>query len=275
MKRKRKRKYSKDNNKKRKTKKRKIDPERQKFLRERSKKHKKSIEKARIQNKKLKKRGQIRCNKLPYRFSKVKEKTWPNVDGFKNINVCSGSTQIYKNLSPMKLGPIIFKVVDFDGNIKKIKAKNIENLWQASKVWKSDIDDKTKEPKEEWYETRNKYYKDEKAHRHIKKSSGKNINIPLYSLWVNQKTKEVQKLLYLQARGEIYCPIYEKCVKKTKAFKDLNKLIENGYNIQILGYDGYDYEANNITLKECFDDDSRPFGHELALTAILKNEKFW
>jgi hypothetical protein len=249
--------------------------ERQEFLKKRSEEHKKSIKRKTKKNKKKNKKGKIRCNKLPYRFSKG-NKLWPNRRGYKNINVCSGSTQIYKELSPMKLGPIKdIKVVGFNKKIYKIEAKNLENLWQASKVWKSDLNSKN-QPKKEWYIMRDRYYKDSKAYRHIKKSkTKKNVNIPLYSLWVNQNSEKVEKLSYLEARWKIYCPIYEDLVKNTKAFNDLKKLIDNGTNLQILGYDGYDYESQGKTLDECFDNDTVPFGHELALVSILKNDIPW
>ena len=55
--------------------------------------------------------------------------------------------------------------------------------------------------------------------------------------------------------------------------KKINKMLDDGINVQILGYDGYNYQKENKSLKECFDDDSRPFGHELCLIALLNNEK--
>ena len=53
----------------------------------------------------------------------------------------------------------------------------------------------------------------------LKKGKGKNINIAKYSLWVDQKTNKVRELTYLEARKAIYCPLYEKLVKKTDAYK--------------------------------------------------------
>ena len=258
-----------DKEREREAKKRKIE------LAVRSKSHKESIKRATKANRKSKSRGSVRCNKLPFRFSKG-PKTWPNVDGFMNVNVCSGSNQIYKELSPMKLGPIEVNVVNSRNKIKIRTAKNLENLWQASKVWEDDVYMDTGMPKKEWFKRRSRYFKDKKAHRHIKKSkTNKNKNVSLYSLWVDQKTLEVKKLSYLEARKEVYCPIYKQLASQTKAYKKIDKLLANGTNIQILGYDGYDYETEGKTLEECYNDGSRPFGHELVLVSMLRNEKLF
>ena len=70
--------------------------------------------------------------------------------------------------------------------------------------------------------------------------NGINRNIPLFSYWKGKK------LSYLEARKEIYCPEYSKAVIQTEAYKQLNKLLDDGYNIQIVGYDGYDYQVRNF-----------------------------
>jgi len=250
-------------------KKRKVDSDRAKFLRERSKKHKETVVKAKEFNIEKKLRGRVRCAKLPYRFSKtIKDKKWPNTYGFMNINVCS-SSKSFRGLSPMVLGPIEVKVVDYKNKIKTIVAKNLENLWQASKVWSSDYNPITKKIRKGWFSDRDKYFADSKAHRHIKKGTGKNVNVPLFSLWVNQKTDKVAKLKYVKARKRIYCPIYKRLASKTAEFEKLKTMLDDGYNIQILGYDGFDFEKEGMTLQQCYDDASRPFGHELLLVSML------
>lgn len=52
-------------------------------------------------------------------------------------------------------------------------------------------------------------------------------------------------------------------------FKKLKKYIDNGLNIQILGYDGYPVEKS---LYEHYLDESKPFGHELVLYSMLTVE---
>ncbi|KAL0484431.1 Ldhc [Acrasis kona] len=244
---------------------------------EESKKAKKqrdeAIEAAKKENSKNGVRGRVRCNKLPHRFDKtLKDKSWPVVKGFKNINVCSGAPGAYKNLSPMKLGPIEYNLKD-DGNGEEgtILIKNLENCWQFSKVWNGEEDKRTKLPVEEFWARRKTGWEDEKAHRWVKKGNDENgnKNIPLYSYWKGQK------LSYLQARGAIYCPLYAALVQETDAYKKLKKLVDEGTNVQILGFDGYDYDGEGMSLADCYKSTRRPFGHEHVLCALLSGEHVW
>lgn len=66
--------------------------EREKMLRERSAKHKKTVEEAMRNNKEKGLRGKVAVNKLPhYRSKDGSPKMWPNKDGYLNINVCSSA----------------------------------------------------------------------------------------------------------------------------------------------------------------------------------------
>jgi hypothetical protein len=97
----------------------------------------------------------------------------------------------------------------------------------------------------------------------VKQNNGKQVvnrNIPMYSYWKGKK------LSYLEARREIYCPLYAELAKKTKAWRELKELYDSGVKIQILGYDGYDYTCK--TLKECFLDQTRPFGHVRSVFVV-------
>jgi hypothetical protein len=69
----------------------------------------------------------VRCDKLPHRFSGQK---WPHKEGWKNINVCSGSAQIFRELSPMKLGPIVYDLSS-EGKQGTLTALNLENCWRT------------------------------------------------------------------------------------------------------------------------------------------------
>jgi hypothetical protein len=122
-------------------------------------------------------------------------------------------------------------------------------------------------PLEEFFTRRATGWQDSKGHRWVKKSKGPNPNIPLYSLWGDQK------LSYLEARRRIYCTIYAALVVQTDAYKRLEAMLAMGENVQLLGYDGYN--RGNKTLLECFNDTSRPFGHEQVLECLLLGEKPW
>ncbi|KAL9647411.1 hypothetical protein ABK040_006774 [Willaertia magna] len=222
------------------------------------KEHEKSIKLTQIQNKKQGKTGEVRCSKLPQRFSKG-DKKWPTTPGFKNINCCSSARGIFKGLSPMLLGPLTYEY-ESEGTFK---ITNLENMWQFSKVFPGEEDEKTGQPNTDFFKRRKEGWKDKKPHRHVKKGVK-----PLYAWWKGEK------LSYFEARKNIYCKYYAMKIVETEAYKKLVEMLKDGYNIQILGYDGYDYLKEGKTLKDCFSD-PRPFGHELVLCCLLTGHLVW
>lgn len=101
----------------------------------------------------------------------------------------------------------------------------------------------------------------QKGQRHVKKGKGPNKNVALYSVWGKNKFH------YVKARARIYCPIYSELVKKTPFFLELQARIADGEKIMLLDYDGYD--KGSKTLYECFDDETKPFGHGFVLASLL------
>lgn len=237
------------------------------------------------------KRGKIETDKLPGRFAKGPDDApmkWPSKEGYFRVNVCSSGQGKWKQLSPMLLGPI--KLDELGGDWTKDageslrvplpkKIQNIENLWQYTKVWEGDEDPKTQLPSNLYFIRRNLGWNKKQADRYpLKyplqakgknnppfKNKGPNKSIPLYSYWFGEK------LSYLEGRRRIYCPIYERLVRKTEAYKDLEARVERGENILIIGYDGYPREGK--TWKQCFEDISRPFGHEMVIACMLENRR--
>ncbi len=223
----------------------------------------------------LNKVGQVRVDRLPNRMSGEK---WPVLEGFAcRVNCTSGAPGLWKQLSPMKLGPIVVKdwgwksEEDVGEQVYNIplpkEATNLENLWQASKVWNGEEDGKY--PSKDFFQRRSDIWQDSKAYRWIKKKvdSNGNKNVTLYSLW------GTQKLSYIQSRKFIYCPIYADLVVKTKAYQKLKKKLNNGENILLLEYDGYD--RGTRSLHECFNDVTKPFGHGLVLECLLTDIIPW
>lgn len=60
--------------------------------------------------------------------------------------------------------------------------------------------------------------------------------------------------------------MYEKGAPETKEFKSLQNKIKDGENLQIIGYDAYPITHS---LQEHYEDETRPFGHELVLFSLL------
>ena len=72
--------------------------------------------------------------------------------------------------------------------------------------------------------------------------------------------------------GMLACwvPVFWKILENVQTeFKKLKKALRNGFNLNIVGYDGYHVDKS---LWECYNDVSRPFGHELVLYTLLTIE---
>jgi hypothetical protein len=88
---------------------------------------------------------------------------------------------------------------------------------------------------------------------------------------------KLNKYNYIESR-KFYCRQYEKLAIKTKSFKKLEEMLNNGYNLQICGYDGFDISSDveNIDelIKEYYLDAKKPFGHEICLFVLLITKNF-
>ena len=76
------------------------------------------------------------------------------------------------------------------------------------------------------------------------------------------------KYNYLECRY-FYCKFYEELASKEKDFKYLKDKINQGYNLNIVGYDGYKPEGSYLDM---YMDISRPFGHEMVLYTMLTED---
>lgn len=244
--------------------------------------HAASISQARELNREVGESGCVQCAKIAhFRAPKDVDKRWPMRYGYKNINVCSSGTRPFRDLSPMFLGPLRITDVDADGNKREYTAENIENAWQFSKVWSDDVEpagDAAGVIKREWFTWRDRGWADRKAHRWPRGKHGTstaNRNRPLFVHCSGER------LPYEEARKRLYIAWYEQLARASPAYAALDGLVKAGSNVQIVGYDGYDFHGERgddgarRTLADCLADGSRPFGHELVLTAMLRDELVW
>jgi hypothetical protein len=146
-------------------------------------------------------------------------------------------------------------------------SQTMENLWQFSKVLESELDGDGN-PGQLFFDRRETGFSSPKG---IRRKSDKS---PVeYFYW------EGEKLDLVEARKRIYCKYYESLVVKTDAYRALEQLIKDGINIQILGYDGHDYDLEDDSsvsqLIEFLQDTNRSFGHEFVLAGILTEKKVW
>jgi len=169
-------------------------------------------------------------------------------EGIAVINTTTASKTWSKGLSPMLVSA-------------KPVAKNIENLWQFSKVYKQHVDDNNK-PTKEWEHWRKLGFEDSWAHRY---PMGKNAK-PLYSMWKGQE------LGYIDAREQIYIPEYAKAVVNTEAFRKLKELYTQERKIALWDFDGYNHDALNMTLEQVVKCSGRKMGHAFVLKMLLLKE---
>jgi hypothetical protein len=94
--------------------------------------------------------------------------------------------------------------------------------------------------------------------------------IPAFSYWNGKKYK------YVDARIEIYAPLYASMVVQTAAFQKLKKIYEehNG-NICLWDFDGYDHFKYGMTLEDALYEEKKKMGHGFVLMMLLKGEKYW
>jgi hypothetical protein len=161
------------------------------------------------------------------------------------------------SLSPKSMGPIVHNQPELP------EAKNLENLYQANKVFSDEVDKKG-EAKQSFFDLQIQMYNDEIPHRHKQNATG---NVPLFSIW-KDKTGKIFKLSYIESR-QIYCHYYMEFALKDKNFVKLKYLINQGYNLNLIGYDAYQPDKS---LNDHYLDGTRPFGHELVLYTLLTVE---
>ena len=138
-------------------------------------------------------------------------------------------------------------------------AKNVENAWQFSKLYKEFANEKGN-PTEEYYKWAIEGWNDSYAHRYPMGKGKK----PLCAIWGNKK------LDYIQSRKLIYIPIYAREVLKTSAYKKLKSLYDSGVKIALVDFDGYNYWDEGYSMREVINNPSKKMGHAFVLAMLLE-----
>ena len=170
------------------------------------------------------------------------------------INVTSRSTDFAKQLSPMILGPVRLP----SGQI----AKKMENAWQYSKVYATQVDSEGN-PSKEWHTWSSAGFNSTWAERYPMGKGAK----PLYAF------DGTNKLDYITARRNLYFQLYRDAVQKSPALSTLLKTIESakvaGKDVCIFDFDGYDSTKLGKNLGQVLNDDKKIMGHGFVLQAML------
>jgi len=158
-----------------------------------------------------------------------------------------------QGLSPFFLGPVpLYPGVGIS------ESRNVENAWQYSKVYPEHVNAEGN-PTPSYFEWAEAGWQKERADRYPMGKGRK----PLYSWWAGAK------LGYVDARKQVYIPIYAKAVVATQAFAHLLALCRTGGDIALWDFDGYDHLALGMTLKEVANCPSRKMGHAFVLAMLL------
>lgn len=225
--------------------------------------------------------GDVRCNRIiHYRSKEPGSKEHPKLPGYENVNVTSGNSR-WKALSPMKLGPfhLVEKTVPTplypdgihpgfkphqDGK-QVIQCMNFENIWQGSKIYDIDVD-ANGVMGASFYERRARMAADVKPHRRaLPKSAG----VTCVGAYWNGEV-----LAYIPSRAQ-YCSKYAHLVRVTDEYRQLEVMLQNGTNLHIIGYDGFDVPVTAEDMRAAYLNPDRPFGHELVLCCMLKGLSPW
>ena len=159
----------------------------------------------------------------------------------------------------------------------------LENIWQGSKVYlevnpiNKVINGKTiwQHPQEthvvngeltlEYWQWRDKLWKNPYPVRYPNGYNGRHNC--LFAVWCDNGKWEV--LNYIPARKKIYCKVYEKLVKQTEAYQQLQALYDAGCTMQLCEIDVEDALITEELLIEKINDPRKPFGHGYVLAACL------
>lgn len=162
------------------------------------------------------------------------------------INTTSRSLNWSKGLSPFFLKPIGYNCY------------NVENFWQYSKLYPEHADDDGN-PTAEFFDWQLTGFNKKYADRY---PMGKG-KIPLCSYFNGKKYS------YIEARKNIYMPIYATAVVQSSAYEKLYETFKEREDIYLLDFDGYNHNALKMSIKDVINNEKRKMGHAFVLKFLL------
>lgn len=141
-------------------------------------------------------------------------------------------------------------------------AKNVENAWQASKVYAPY--DNNGQPTEFYFRWAKNLWDSKRAVRYPMGKGAK----PEYAYW------DGKKYLYIDARKNIYIPIYSRGLIKTSAFKQLYELYKTEKkDIYLVDFDGYNHIKKGMTIRDVINCPDKTMGHAFIIYSLLIYKK--
>ncbi len=220
----------------------------------------------------------------------VRGKHDPTPEGYVKIFVTSRSKD-WKGLSPFYLGPLIVtyplgaRGLDpgcspIDPQTQGIRAENLENAWQGSKIFSpADVPSGVipadiSQVGASFFQRRHKYFSDPEPHRRVFVKKDNQTTVGAY---FGGKIHQ-----YIPSRYA-YCVYYATLVQATPEYKKLEEMLSQGINLFIVDFDGPPERLGGpISLPEeasrfqsLLYDGSSPFGHGLVLGGLLAGLSPW
>ena len=177
------------------------------------------------------------------------------------INTTSRDHFWGRSLSPFFLKvEINFQGIDLEANV--------ENAWQYSKVydpppdneWEPHYCTKNFWPTQRWFNWAYRGMIQTRAERY---PAGKGRK-PLFTFWKGQKLK------YLDARKEVYMPLYARAVSQTEAFVTLKNLYQINKKLTFQDFDAYDHRRLGMDWNDVIHCEERKMGHAFVLAMLLE-----
>ena len=176
----------------------------------------------------------------------------PRPEDIPVIETTSHSKDWSRGLSPFFLGPCTL--------YNNYWSYTVENAWQYSKVYAQHLF--MGNPSPDYFHWAITGWSSPRAVRYPMGKGAK----PEYSFWDGQKLK------YIEARKQIYIPLYAEAVRKTEAFRILIQIYSENKDICLLDFDGYDYRRFNLTLEDVVEYPNRTMGHAFVLALLLEGK---
>jgi hypothetical protein len=222
----------------------------------------KGVEEAQASNRRKGSRGQVRCRRswrgqrsedIPYREDSIP------------IFASKGKGQFGNALSPFLLAvhPDLMRWATTDGKPGSARLpfpQKLELVWQSAKVAEN-------ERWADYFARRERIYSGKTPKRRY-------LDRDTAIAGACFGSEEDGLVQYVPSRV-FYCTAYEEAVSALPHFCFLKGLVDNGFNLLILGPDGHPLEVSEGSVASAYADALLQFGHERVLVAMLRGERAW
>lgn len=222
-----------------------------------------AVTRAREENLILRRPGTVTCGQV-YRGQRAED--IPYKDGSIAVFASKGRSQIGTALSPFTVDVPkemvhCWATVDGEPQSQALPLlQKLELVWQAAKMAAG-------ESWEDYFARRARIYKAQTPKRRYMDRDAK-IAGACFGCRADGLIE------YVTSRA-FYCTAYECAVKDLPEYLLLKDLVEDGFNILLLGPDGYPLDVDAEAVESAYLHEGSPFGHERVIVALLRGLRPW